>query len=493
MIPFNTDAPIYHLPIATVALIIACTVLHFVTPSSLKEPEDVSIVGVDAAMLQVEVTYPSNTLLLQHGAGIKPWQWITSIFIHADIVHLIGNMIFLWAFGLVVEGKVGSLVFLGLYLVAGVGQSAVEQIFLSFASPGASLGASAAIFGLLGIALVWAPRNDFDVVYWFGFYIGTVEIPIMVFAFIKFAFEIIGMVTDPGGMASSIFHIMGLAIGIGLGFLWLKRDWVDCEGWDLVSVWQGDEGRREAQDDFETEATELIRQSTRGRSSTLASQAISNAAGANSNASGARPESEQPATTQPAPMPSKATAKPKSLSRIRKKSSTRIRKKVEPRPSKLAKGVKSGTKAAPDAADLGLGETQPAPPSDSEEIAQIIASENFALAETLLRKRRSAGKAIELDQETLFALINGLLHAKDFARSLPLMSEHAARFEVGRLLMLLNQAKILIKMERPRKALKILKSGANLPMDEATKKSFKQLARAAKRQIDEGVIELGDS
>jgi membrane associated rhomboid family serine protease len=67
-----------------------------------------------------------GTLLLQYGAGLKPWQWMTSIFMHAGIGHLLGNMIFLWAFGLIVEGKIGWLPFTLLYLAIGCGQSALE-------------------------------------------------------------------------------------------------------------------------------------------------------------------------------------------------------------------------------------------------------------------------------------------------------------------------------------------------------------------------------
>ena len=50
------------------------------------------------------------------GDGIHPLQWLTNIFLHAGFFHLVGNMIFLWTFGFVVEGKLGWLPFTALYL-----------------------------------------------------------------------------------------------------------------------------------------------------------------------------------------------------------------------------------------------------------------------------------------------------------------------------------------------------------------------------------------
>lgn len=77
------------------------------------------------------VSVPSGgSLLLQYGNGIRSWQWVTSIFMHAGIGHLVGNMIFLWSFGLIVEGKVGWKVFLAIYFLMGVGESGIEQIMM---------------------------------------------------------------------------------------------------------------------------------------------------------------------------------------------------------------------------------------------------------------------------------------------------------------------------------------------------------------------------
>src|SRR5438105_1428366 len=84
-LPYNTDAPIYYWPFATVGLIFINTVVLMAEFKA--DPQDVS------------------QWILQFGDGIHPVQWITSAFMHEGPVHLIGNMFFLWGFGLVVEGK----------------------------------------------------------------------------------------------------------------------------------------------------------------------------------------------------------------------------------------------------------------------------------------------------------------------------------------------------------------------------------------------------
>ena len=98
-----------------------------------------------------------NQLILQYGT-FKPWQWITSNFMHAGIMHLLGNMFCLWGFGLVVEGKIGWWRFLLVYLGIGITQCGLEQTLMLFADEGGSLGASAIIYGLMAMCMVWAPR-----------------------------------------------------------------------------------------------------------------------------------------------------------------------------------------------------------------------------------------------------------------------------------------------------------------------------------------------
>jgi membrane associated rhomboid family serine protease len=173
---------------------------------------------------------------LEHGAGFQPWQWLTSNFIHRDILHLAGNMLFLWGLGLVVEGKIGWQKFLGLYLGLGIAECAIEQTMLSFVRFD-SYGSSAIIFGLLAVALVWAPKNDLIVGFWVPIFgDGTFDVAISAFSFIVLAVQ--GLLAWWIGPAV-LLHLIGAILGFIAATVMLRRGWVDCEGWDLFSVLRG--------------------------------------------------------------------------------------------------------------------------------------------------------------------------------------------------------------------------------------------------------------
>lgn len=224
LLPYRTDAPVYYFPWATIGLIVVNVVAFLAT------------FGLPAKEFQEYV--------LQYGVGLKPHQWLTRNFLHAGIFHLAGNMVFLWTFGLIVEGKVGPLVFLPLYLGMGIFQAAAEQALLS-GSPGVggSLGASAILFGLMAIALVWAPRNDVTVIghiFMKGLHF---DAPILAFCGLFILWEGFVVVLTGAALSSAALHATGALIGFAVGVAFLSLRWVDCEGWDLFSVLAGEEAK----------------------------------------------------------------------------------------------------------------------------------------------------------------------------------------------------------------------------------------------------------
>lgn len=221
--PINTDAPIYHWPRATVGLI-AANVIAFLAIRS----------GALGEFDAVVARYG-----LVHGNGLQPWQWVTSNFVHHDWLHLAGNMLFLWGLGLVVEGKIGWQKFLMLYLGLGAAECALEQTALGFVAFD-SYGSSAIVFGLLAVALVWAPRNDLVIASWvpiFGF--NTFDVSISLFSFIVLAVQ--GLLAWWVG-PTVLLHLIGAVLGFAVGSVMVRRGLVDCEGWDLFSVLRGRAG-----------------------------------------------------------------------------------------------------------------------------------------------------------------------------------------------------------------------------------------------------------
>ncbi|MCA9151950.1 MAG: rhomboid family intramembrane serine protease, partial [Planctomycetales bacterium] len=198
---------------------------------------------LDESYAEYRDTALGPTWLMLESDRISPLQWVTTNFLHADLGHLLGNMIFLWTFGLIVEGKIGWGRFLAVYAIIGIVYAAIIQfgMFLLMDRYQVVLGASAVIFGLMAICVVWAPRNEVSVFVWL-FRPRMIEIPLMVLGFAYLAMQILMASVQSFSLSSEVLHLVGAGVGFPIGFWMLKREWVDCEGWDLLSVLAGNEG-----------------------------------------------------------------------------------------------------------------------------------------------------------------------------------------------------------------------------------------------------------
>jgi membrane associated rhomboid family serine protease len=248
----GSDAPLYHYPITTLSLIGINVLIHL---------------GVSAVDPHVIMPW-----CLEYGNGLHPLQWISCNFLHAGWVHLIGNMLFLWPFGLLVEGKLGWWRMLLLCLAICVLHASVQQVLMLRASYGddavqlsqqfegneeweamsqeekdevveslrqgllengygRSLGASCLVFGLLAICAIWAPVNEFDVISRWGSY----EWPVLTVAAVFIVKEIIGAFLVGGAISTPMLHMFGAVAGLVIGLGMLTLGMVDCEGFDLIS------------------------------------------------------------------------------------------------------------------------------------------------------------------------------------------------------------------------------------------------------------------
>jgi len=164
-------------------------------------------------------------------AGPQPATWetaFTAMFLHANILHLAVNMIFLGVFGASVEDRVGHLAFLGFYLLGGL-VALVLQVLVAPDSATPTLGASGAIAAVLGAHVVLYPRAK----------IRTLVVPIFRFAFVElaawivlaawFAFDAIlgasGLATRFGGGTGVAYyaHWGGFAFGVIVALALLGR------------------------------------------------------------------------------------------------------------------------------------------------------------------------------------------------------------------------------------------------------------------------------
>jgi membrane associated rhomboid family serine protease len=151
---------------------------------------------------------------------------LSSMFLHGDWLHLLGNMWFLYLFGFAVEGRLKTLRFIPLYLVSGVTGDLLHQVLMGRTHPDMpSIGASGAIMGVLGAALWMYPHGQIDCFYWFRLRAGVVTWPIwgvaLMYLGMDILFAFIGMKDGVGHFA----HIGGAAGGLLVCMLYRpKRD-----------------------------------------------------------------------------------------------------------------------------------------------------------------------------------------------------------------------------------------------------------------------------
>ncbi|WP_105357509.1 MULTISPECIES: rhomboid family intramembrane serine protease [Pirellulaceae] len=253
-IPCGTDAPLYHVPAMTISLIVINVGIFFAEPiqSAIAPQQGDQQTAIAEWILDAGNHHP-NANMLQFGEGIKPWQGVTASFLHANFLHLIGNMLFLFVFGLIVEGKIGwwkfLLVYFGIALVWGL---LLQLIAMTF-NPGfhaTALGASGVIFGLMAIAVIWAPLNNVEVMIVFQRFgnvshsIEPVDVPVMALAGFYLLFDIVMSIFIVQGRYgfvpyTCVLHATGGLLGGATGLWMLRSKLVDCERYDAFSVWAG--------------------------------------------------------------------------------------------------------------------------------------------------------------------------------------------------------------------------------------------------------------
>jgi membrane associated rhomboid family serine protease len=154
---------------------------------------------------------------------------LTSMFLHADVFHIGGNMLFLYVFGDNVEDTFGHLRFLIFYLTCGIVADMVHILSLtaslSFLAPAdlliPTLGASGAISGVMGAYIVLYPRARILALLVFRFFYVT-PVPAMIFLGFWFLLQLLYTFLDMGGGVAYWAHIGGFAAGVLIA-LFLKK------------------------------------------------------------------------------------------------------------------------------------------------------------------------------------------------------------------------------------------------------------------------------
>ncbi len=165
------------------------------------------------------------------------WQFITYAFLHSSLMHILGNMFFLYLFGNNVNDRLGHIGYLLFYLAGGVFSAIGHILAASFFGASVAtpvLGASGAISAVIGAYLVLYPQTLITVVYWL-FFIGTIEIPAIYLIIIKMIF-FDNIISRSAQNVAYDAHLSGYAFGI-LAILLLRAvNLLEPDQFDLWSM-----------------------------------------------------------------------------------------------------------------------------------------------------------------------------------------------------------------------------------------------------------------
>jgi membrane associated rhomboid family serine protease len=220
VIPLRDANPTRRTPLVTIGLMIACFVV-FGWELGL-------LAGDDMARLDAFVTtwglVPAD-LVAAWSSGVdltmEAATLITSQFLHAGWLHLLGNMLYLWIFGNNIEDRFGRIRFLLFYLAGGIA-AGLTQLAIDPTSEVPMVGASGAIAATLGAYLVLFPRARITSLVFLGFFYQLIDVP----AIIVLAFWIVLQLIDGfaslgvsgvGGGVAFFAHIGGFAFGVVVG------------------------------------------------------------------------------------------------------------------------------------------------------------------------------------------------------------------------------------------------------------------------------------
>ncbi|MFL5844884.1 MAG: rhomboid family intramembrane serine protease [Solirubrobacteraceae bacterium] len=233
MFPLKDNIPTGRTPVVTIALILVNVVAYFAWQRgglTLGSPDSCHYLRnlFEYGVVPKEITDSSFHLSGSLGAGCgsvgadQPSTWITPItamFMHGGLLHLGGNMLFLWIFGNNVEDAMGSVKFVVFYLLGGVAAFAL-QIVIDTGSTAPNIGASGAIAAVLGGYILLYPRARVLTFVFIIFFFTIIELPALIVLGLWFAEQVVFGATgltqgggDGGGVAY-FAHIGGFVFGL---------------------------------------------------------------------------------------------------------------------------------------------------------------------------------------------------------------------------------------------------------------------------------------
>ena len=215
MIPFKDERPLSRIPVVTVMLILAVASVYLwqLRLSANQDMTAIFIFGVTPSELFGYRIPPPHMAWFPEFATLITYQ-----FLHGGVVHLLGNLLYLWVFSPAVEDTFGPWRFAILYLVAGIASGLVQAATMSDQTV-QIIGASGSISGLLGAYLLLFPKGRIHVlVPVYIVYFKRYRWPAAVFIgfWILIQVVIALLVSPVAGGVAVLAHIVGFGTGMAL-------------------------------------------------------------------------------------------------------------------------------------------------------------------------------------------------------------------------------------------------------------------------------------
>lgn len=173
-----------------------------------------------------------NFILVSSKVSEKPWTLLTSVFLHSNFLHLLYNIFALALFGAILENIIGTRKFIILFFISGI-LASLSSIFIY----NVVLGASGAIFGVIGCLIILRPKKNVLV---YG-----MPMPLFIAGIIYAVIDIFGLFAPSN--TANLAHLSGLVFGLVYGFFLrknyairtIKKEKSNIDE-DLVQRWEDD-------------------------------------------------------------------------------------------------------------------------------------------------------------------------------------------------------------------------------------------------------------
>jgi membrane associated rhomboid family serine protease len=235
LLPLRDNIPTRRFPIVTVAIIAICVAVFFGFQRahwsgngfevSQKNTVEYAYIPYELTHMGKKCDLAGGRVLCEGEAGVtghapdQPNVWLTvlfAMFMHGGLLHIAGNMLFLWIFGNNVEDSMGRVKFVAFYLLGGLAATLLQTV-VSPDSTVPNLGASGAIAAVLGGYALLYPRARVVTLIFIVFFVTVIELPALLVLGGWFVLQLLDASASSGGDVGGVAyfaHIGGFLFGL---------------------------------------------------------------------------------------------------------------------------------------------------------------------------------------------------------------------------------------------------------------------------------------